>query len=202
VFFWTNKPMPAGIQVEQYVWAAFTVWFTFAQIMGSISASRGGSPIPFPGVSAMHMRLAICAWPVMINIIFTFGSVFLMILFGDNIPVPNIPLTAFILVVTATFALGLGLCFGAMGRAVPLIDPFLHMLPYFLFLGSGIYYSITNIPLAMANIFIWSPLLHLVEFERHAFDPGYPIGLVNLWYPFFCAVGVLVLGLALSKRIR
>jgi ABC-type polysaccharide/polyol phosphate export permease len=41
----------------------------------------------------------------------------------------------------------------------------------------------------------FNPLLHLVEYERYAFDPGYPIALVNLGYPTVFAMSLIMLAL-------
>jgi capsular polysaccharide transport system permease protein len=202
IFSVTNRAMPNGVPVESFVWAAFTIWFTFQQVWGAVKGSRSAPGIHFPGISGMHVRIAIVIWPVLLNSLFCFLSVLLMITFGDNIPVPSILLTALVLAITAFLGLGFGLVVGALGRAIPLLEPFLHMFPYFLLLGSGLYFSMATIPPVMQHIMVWCPTLHLVEYERHAFDPGYPVGLVSLWYPTYWAIGLLALGLALSKRFR
>jgi ABC-type polysaccharide/polyol phosphate export permease len=194
--------MPGMIPVESFVWAAFTVWFTFGGIWQPVKSTRTMPPVPYPGVSAMHHRIALAVWPLVLNATFCYVSVALMIIFGDNVSLPNIPLTALILVITAALSLGLGLVIGALCQAVPLIEPVAHILPYIMLLGSGLYFSITDIPRFMQEIMIWSPVLHLVEYERHAFDSGYPIGLVSLWYPTFWAAGLLIVGLAMTKRFR
>jgi ABC-type polysaccharide/polyol phosphate export permease len=103
--------------------------------------------------------------------------------------------------ITATLALGFGLVIGALVRAVELIEPFVHILPWFLLMGSGIYASISAVPSYLAAIVVWCPVIHLTEYSRYAIYPGYPIYLVNLWYPALCAVGVLFLGLLVAKRV-
>jgi ABC-type polysaccharide/polyol phosphate export permease len=203
IFSAMGKPMPGGIPVEEFVWAGFAVWMTFTGIWMPIKGSRAAPAVPFPGVSAMHMRIAICAWPVMINSVFVYGSFALMMLFGDNnIVFPNVPLFGLILVITAVFGMGMGLVIGAACRVAPMIDPFLHILPWFMLIGSGIYGSITSSPRYLQEILVWSPPLHLVEYARYAFDPGYPTSLVNLWYPSLWAIGLMLLGLSLTKRYR
>jgi capsular polysaccharide transport system permease protein len=201
IFYYMGKGMPAGIKVEEWVWTAFAVWFTFTGIWLPIRGSRAAPSVPFPGVSAMHVRLAICIWPVIINTVFLYGSIALMIFFGDNIQFPNVFLMAMIMTITATLALGFGLVIGALVRAVELIEPFVHILPWFLLMGSGIYASISAVPSYLAAIVVWCPVIHLTEYSRYAIYPGYPIYLVNLWYPALCAVGVLFLGLLVAKRV-
>jgi capsular polysaccharide transport system permease protein len=203
LFLVLNKTFPPGIKMEQVVWAAFTIWFTVSQIyMALLPHRRTAHTLRFPGVSAMHMRLALCAWPVILYATFCYGSVFVMIIFGDNIAVPNVPLTAFIMLLSAMLGFGWGLLGEGICRAVPALDPVFHVLPWLVFISCGIYFSIATTPQILASIFVYNPVLHLVEYERYAFEPGYPVTLVNLWYPAACAAGLLLVGLALNRRLR
>jgi len=45
-------------------------------------------------------------------------------------------------------------------------------------------------------------VIHLTEYVRFAFDSGYPVTLVNLWYPSLWAIGLVLLGLVMAKRFR
>jgi ABC-type polysaccharide/polyol phosphate export permease len=201
--FWAvNKKMPSGVSLEQFIWAAFLVWFTFSQIYFTLEKTHSGGTLRFPGVSAMHLRLAICAWSVSANAVFTYVSVLLMMVFGDNIALPDVPLTAYILLLTAMLGLGLGLFSEAVCRVVPFLEIFFHLFPWMIFLSSGIYFSIMNVPRQLAVVDLYNPVLHLVEYERYAFDAGYPIALVSWSYPTACATGVLLVGLALNRRLR
>jgi capsular polysaccharide transport system permease protein len=202
VFWAVQKQMPPGISLEEYIWAAFLVWFPIIQTYGGLQQPNRTKAPPFLGVSPMHMRLAICAWAVILNATFCYISVSLMIIFGDNIGFPSVPLTALILLLAAMLGFGLGLFVEGICRAVPLVAPLFHLMPYFLFISAGIYYSAATAPPALARIFVFSPTLHLVEYERYAFDPGYPISLVSLSYPAACAASFLLLGLATNRRLR
>jgi len=202
IFAALGKPMPANIPVEEFVWAGFAVWLTFTGIWGAIKTSKSTPTVPFPGVSAMHVRLAICAWPIIINVLFLYGSFFIMRLFGDNVSYPNMLMLGLILMITAMLALGFGLVVGALCRIAPVVEPFLHILPWFLLLGSGVYGSITTSPPFLQDVLVWSPPMHLTEYARYAVDPGYPVMLVNLWYPAGWAIALTLLGLAMTKRFR
>jgi ABC-type polysaccharide/polyol phosphate export permease len=111
-------------------------------------------------------------------------------------------LTAYLVLLTAMIGLGFGLLSEAICRVVPILQPFFHLFPWLIFLSSGIYFSIVNVPEQLAIVDVYNPVLHLVEYERYAFDPGYPIGLVSLWYPAACAAGLLLLGLAMNRHFR
>jgi ABC-type polysaccharide/polyol phosphate export permease len=200
--FWAvNKKMPPGVSLEQFIWGAFLVWFTFSQIYFVLERSHSARVPRFPGVSRMHMRLAICVWSVISNATFTYVSV-LLIIFRDNITFPDVPLTALILLITVTLAFGSALLSEAICRVVPFLEVVFHLFPWLIFLSSGIYFSIVYVPQKLAVVDIYNPVLHLVEYERYAFNPGYPIGLVSLWYPAACGISLLLLGLALNRRLR
>lgn len=202
VFWAIGKQMPAGIAIEQFVWAAFTVWLTFNQIYTGLQLPLWAKAPPIPGATTMHARVALAVWATMSNITFCYISIFLMILFGDDIAIPNLPLTVVILLLAATLGFGLGLFVEAVCRQIPALYPIFHLLPYFLFITTGVYYSVATTPPAITPIFLYAPLLHLIEYERYAFESGYPTALVSLSYPAVCAACCLLIGLAVSRRVR
>jgi capsular polysaccharide transport system permease protein len=202
VFWAVGKQMPAGVSLEQFIWPAFAVWLTIMRIYQGLQQPARSQAPRLLGASRMHMRLAMCTWAVIINALFFYASVTLMILFGDNVAIPDVPLTAFIMLLAAALGLGMGLIVEGVCRVMPLLEPVFHLLPYFMFLGSGIYYSLQTAPPAMGRIFTYSPIANLVEYERYAFNPGYPIARADLLYAVLCTAALLLLGLALNRRIR
>ena len=202
VFWATGRVFAASIPLEQFIWGGFMIWFIFSTVTAMLHSGRVSMKLPFPGVSAMHVRIAVCIWPVIIFTCFTYISVALMKIFGDNIDFPNIPLSAVLILLTAAIGFGWGLLIEGLGRMVPLIEPVTHFIPWLLFLSSGIYFSTANLPPQILIVDLYNPMLHLLEFERYAFDPGYPVFLVNLTYPAICAAVLLLLGLALNRHIR
>jgi capsular polysaccharide transport system permease protein len=197
-----GRQFAAGISIEAFVWAGFTVWLLYSQVMSGARQWRSARPPPFPGVTAMHMRLANAAWSVIEYAVFLYLSVFVLIIFGDNIGFPDVVLTMSILLLAAMLGLGFGLLLGGLSRVVPAVDPLMHMFAFLVFLSSGLYYSSATAPLMMIKIFLFNPMLHLIEYERYAFDPGYPVYLVSLWYPTVFAAGLLVFGLVVTRRLR
>ena len=179
-----DKATAPGIAMEEFVWGGFVVWFVFSHIcvgLGHHLPSR----FPFPGVSAMHLRLAMATWSLLSNMAFLYISVIIMIIFGDDVRFPSILVTTFVLLTAATMAFGWGILAEALCRAAPILEPIFHFLPWLVFLTSGVYFSFESVPLEMAEIDIYNPLLHLIEYERSAFDPGYPVKLLSLSYPAF-----------------
>jgi capsular polysaccharide transport system permease protein len=202
IFWATNRQMPPGTSLEQFIWAAFAVWLTFSHIYHTLEKQATAKAPPIPGITTMHVRFAHCAWNILFKAAFLYGSVALMIIFGDDIRFPNVPLTAFILSLSAILGAGLGMSIDGICRVQPIFEPIFHVLSYLLFITTGIYFSVPSMPQPLARFFLYNPLLHLVEYERHAFNPGYPVNLVSLSYPAAMAAGLLLFGLLLNRRLR
>jgi capsular polysaccharide transport system permease protein len=200
VFSVMGRPMAANIPLEQFIWAGFMIWFIFSTIANGLLAPRTRPPLP--NVSAMHMRLATATWPIIFFTFYTYFSVALMMLFGDNIQFPDVPLTALVVLITASLAFGWGLAIEGLERMVPLIQPLVHFIPWLLYLTAGIYFSLPEVPPEIAAFDLINPVLHLLEYERHAFDPGYPVSEVSLLYPSLLAAGFLMVGVTLNRRLR
>jgi ABC-type polysaccharide/polyol phosphate export permease len=50
--------------------------------------------------------------------------------------------------------------------------------------------------------YVWyNPLIHLAEYQRHAFDTGYPVFYARLWYPTLVLLGLLFFGLAADRAL-
>jgi len=67
---------------------------------------------------------------------------------------------------------------------------------------SGIYFSASRIDGALAPFALYNPALHLLEFQRHALFPGYPIAMVSMVYPSACALVLLFSGLIIDRWVE
>ena len=97
---------------------------------------------------------------------------------------------------------GPGLFVEAACRLIPFLEPVFHLFPYLFFISTGIYFTAATEPPLMASIFLYNPVLHLIEYERYAFWPGYPIFPVSLAYPTILGFSMLAVSLALNRRLR
>ncbi len=115
----------------------------------------------------------------------------------------------------ATVALGFGLAWAmaaGVGRLVAVLgvlsDSFARVVPIVLrplFWVSGIFYTATELPLAVQNALWFSPLLHVTEIIRSGYFAGYTSPVANLWVPIaaaaiFFLISVPIEHLAQSKR--
>ena len=199
-----HKQMPGEIPIPLFVIAGFSVWFAFNYTaMGAASGARfpAGATL-LPGVTAMHLRLARAAWPLLVNLVFCVAAVLPLRLFGIVLPMPSLIQTAVIFAIAGSLGVGFGLLSERLGAISPFGRPIEKLITWALFVTSGLYFIVYHSLPVLAAVLLWNPVLHLVEFERHAFDPGYPLVLVDLRYPAVLAAGLLLLGLASCRAIR
>jgi capsular polysaccharide transport system permease protein len=203
-FLAVRSTMPAHIPVETYVIAGFSVWFAFnTSYYAAIDAARwptGATLIP--GVTPMHLRLARASWMLLFYLVLCLLAVLPLRLYGDDLQVPDLPLTVLIMTLAGTIGFGLGLVMERLILALPVIKVFEVILSWALFVSSGVYLAVATTPSIMDSVILYNPLLHLIEYERHAFDPGYPVLFVTLLYPAAHAIGLLLIGLMTNRCLR
>ncbi len=204
LFYLLHKPMPAQIPIEVYVLAGFSVWFAFNGAW--LGASTGGKwpagVTALPGVTDLHLRVAKAAWSLLLNLVFCLLALVPLQLFNRDLPFANVPETCAIFAMAGIMGFGFGLILERLGRLVSFIKIVEKLSTWALFVTSGLYFSVDTSPPVVAGYFLWNPLLHLVEYERHAFDPGYPVAMLDLAFPAVVAVVMLVTGLLLYGSLR
>jgi capsular polysaccharide transport system permease protein len=201
LFSIVSRSLPQNLPIECFVLGGFSVWFTYSGSYHAGLAKLYYASV-LPGVTRMHVRMAHCAWAYFSNVFFLYVCVFGLKFFGDPIPIPDVPATAIILFTAGTMGFGVGLIWEGICRIAPYMEMIAHVFPWVLYVSSGIYFSLAQEITQMAAVFVWNPLLHLLELERWAFNPGYPIGEISPLYAGECAVGALLIGLLTNRKFR
>ncbi len=201
LFYWLKKPMPGQIPIAVYVLAGFATWFAFQSAWSG--ASNGGKwpagATAWPGITDLHLRLAKAGWGLMLHLAFCLLALLPIAASGVDLPAPNVPETCLIFAMAGVSGFGLGLTLEGLGRRLAFVKTVEKLLTWALFITSGLYFSIATTPVLVARWYWYDPLLHLVEHERHAFDPGYPVALLDLRYPAVFTVGLIVTGLLVYR---
>jgi len=204
LFVLLHKPMPAEIPIEIFVLAGFTVWFAFNATW--LGASTGGrwpaGATSLPGVTELHMRVARAAWGLLLNLVFCLVAVIPLGLVDRGLPLASVPETCAVFAIAGLSGFGLGLILERLGRLFSFVKTVEKLLTWAIFVTSGLYFSVETTPPQVAYYFLWNPMLHLVEYERNAFDPGYPIALLDLRYPACVMVFLLITGLLVYGGVR
>jgi capsular polysaccharide transport system permease protein len=202
LFWLLRRPMPGNVPIAVFVLGGFSVWFAFnSSEQGAIIGGKWprGTTL-LPGVTGMHTRLAKSVWSLLLNLTFCLVAFLPLNLYGAQLPLPNVPLTFLIFSLAGVMGFGFGLLIERMSQIWPVVKPLEKIVTWALFITSGMYFSISTMhPPILARAVWYNPILHLVEYERHAFDPGYPVAQVTLLYPATFAIGFLFIGLLAFK---
>jgi capsular polysaccharide transport system permease protein len=201
-FTFTQRTVP-GHQYAIFTIGGFAIYFTFiAAYSGAFDGAKwpnGANQVP--GVTRMHLRVARGMWAYLLHLAFAFGVVIPLAIFGQHIGVPNIPLTVATFGMAAGLGFGYGLVTNNIGIMIPALVPFLKIAQWAVFITSGVYDSLVTMPRVMASIIWYNPLIHLAEFQRYAYYPGYPTYLVSLTYPLLWMTGLIFLGLLMNRAL-
>lgn len=71
-----------------------------------------------------------------------------------------------------------------------------------LFFISGIFYVPSHLPPQVTAVLTWNPVLHLVEWFREGFYPNYHSFVLDITYPLYMGIGLLLAGLAGERCFR
>jgi capsular polysaccharide transport system permease protein len=123
-------------------------------------------------------------------------------IFGD-MPLPDVPLSLLVFFITVALGTGSRLVFEALSGVWPLVKGIKKAIVFGIFLTSGIYFSASESSSDILKEYSWyNPMLHLIEYQRHAIFPGYPIARVTLCYPAAWALGLILIGLMLRRWLQ
>ncbi|OZI77637.1 ABC transporter permease [Bordetella genomosp. 12] len=109
----------------------------------------------------------------------------------------------------AVLAIGVGFSFGmalilcVVVDAMPELKIFIRLLFMPLYFISGVIIPVWLIPSEMLKFLLWNPLLHIIDEMRQSMFLHYHAAAgINLYYPFFCTLVVLFIGMALYRARR
>ncbi|HTJ63337.1 MAG TPA: hypothetical protein VL899_05960 [Alphaproteobacteria bacterium] len=206
VFLSLGRYMPASIPVELYVLGGFPVWFTVRNTASKVTkhGEGGTGVILLPGISRVHFLLAGAIWECAAMTLLTYGGLLIVELLGGDEPLPNVLESVPIFAIAALIGTGARLVFEAIGSVWPLFKGIQKVLLFMTFLTSGIYY--TGQPNAAEDILTeiswYNPLIHLINSQRHALWPGFPISQVNLMYSIAWGVALMFIGLSMNRWLK
>jgi capsular polysaccharide transport system permease protein len=198
----TGRPVP-GNQYVTFTLGGFTIWFCFIGCYRQTIklASRGYGVLALPGVTPMHLCLSTAIWSYFVYFTFAMLVSYPCRLLGLHVMPPDLGLTMMTYGISAAMGFGFGLMVWALAEVIPALGPFIKLFKWAIFVTSGIYDSIVTMSPVIAPYIWYNPLIHLAEYQRLAFYPGYPVYLVSLWYPFYWAVGLVTCGLLCNRAL-
>jgi len=200
-FAYAGRNVPDEVYLL-FVMGGFSIWFCFITAYGGVSHSgKSGGITGIPGITAMHIYLARTIWSFLLFLLFAYIVAVPAEILGAPIAAPDFSLSVCTYGLAASLGFAFGLVTKSIAEVMPPLSPFLKLFRWALFITSGIYNSLSTMSRLEVGVIWYNPLIHLAEFQRHAFDPGYPLFHAVLWYPCLTLVVLLFFGLASTRAL-
>jgi ABC-type polysaccharide/polyol phosphate export permease len=199
-FAYIQKDVPNHVYLV-FVAGGFSIWLCFIKTyMASLHSGRG-TAMNIPGVTPMHAYLATAIWSFLLFFAFSYAVSVPAWLLGAPIKPPNFMLSVRLYATASFLGLAFGLITSSIGTVIPPLAPFLKMFRWAMFITSGIYNSLSTMPRIEIVYVQYNPIINLAEYQRHSFDPGYPVFFASLSYPVELLAVLMLIGLAANRAL-
>jgi len=197
-----KRHMPANIPVELFLIGGFTTYFALSHSSrAKIHSKRSEIAMAVPMATDMHYRLASVIWELFTMISVCYFGLVIFIYANHTDCSPNIALNLYIFAVAALNGFGFMLVFDAATIILPFFAIVKKIVMWFIFVTGGVFFSMGDIK-PILFIMTYNPLLHLIEYQRHALYKGYPILLASWIYPLETATFMLFVGLMMQRSLK
>jgi len=119
----------------------------------------------------------------------------------EAVPQDPVVLTAAIAAIV-TFGFGLGMINAVLQAFISNWQTIFTLTSGPIYLLSGVFFLIDEIPHPMQDYLLYNPLLHFVSWFRSGFYPGYSAAYLDRGYALYWSISALVLGLGLLRVTR
>jgi capsular polysaccharide transport system permease protein len=199
-----GPPTHFGLATPVFLLAGFSPWFLVSEsVAASVNAIGGNRALlSYPQVFPIDLLIArtlligatyFCVMVLWLLVIRVFGYV---------APLQE-PAKIFLALAMAVL---LGFGAGAIGSSLNLILPttarIVPILLRILFFTSGLFFSVSELPLRIQHYLSFNPILHIIELTRSGFSSTYPANFVSLGYISGWVMAVLAIGLLLERYSR
>lgn len=136
----------------------------------------------------------------------SYGVLYIIIVLGyfyfkNMWVIDNLPLILICFLLTAIFAIGLGLIFMTAGNRYNYTSQVVNVIFRPLYFISGSFFSLAGLPESIKPWLAWNPLLHAIELSRKGFSELYLLDpLISLLYLIKITIITLFLGLLIYVR--
>jgi len=207
--FWVlrNRPdiqPPYGIKAAHFLVAGFIPWFIFSEsVSRSMQAIKANKALlSYPQVFPLDLIIARTLL-VAATYICVLGSILALLIFsniGVDLARPELILLG--LASSVVLGLGMGAVCSSLSLIIPSTERVVPMLLRVLFFTSGLFFSVTSLPLSYQNILFYNPISHIIEMIRSGFSSSYPVRFISLPYLSFFLLLAIGLGLILERLSR
>ena len=190
-----NRTLDTGL----FLLSGIVLFTLFNQIaIRSVNAMKANEPLfiykPIKPIDTVIARTLIEA--ALYSIVFIFVSVSIFY-FKEEFILNDFPLMVVSFICLSLTSFGIGLFLMVLGHYYPLVIQLVPVLIRPLWLMSGIFFSIKDLPSRIIPLLSWNPILQAIELTRHSFSLNYIIdeNIVSLKYLISFTFSTLCFGL-------
>jgi capsular polysaccharide transport system permease protein len=200
-----GREAPVGMDLVSFLLTGLLPYSLFSAVTNQVSQSINGNKalLFYPQVRTLDI---VAARAILEGV--TYAAVFFLFVLAHALFVQQWPTVDDALITIFGFALatGMGVALGlvfcslevltsAAGRVRgPLLRP--------LFWCSGLFYTANGLPTNVRDIFLYNPMLHVIEIVRDGWFPSYQARHASAGYAITWMLCLLVLGLLLERAVR
>ena len=190
-----NKSLDTGL----FLLSGIVLFTLFNQIaLRSVNAIQANEPLfiykPIKPIDTVIARTLIEA--ALYSLVFIFVSLSIFY-FKQEFILNDFPLMVSSFICLALTSFGFGLILMVLGHYYPIIIQLVPVLIRPLWLMSGIFFSVKDLPMRIIPFVSWNPILQSIELTRHSYTLNYIIdeNIVSLKYLFAFSISTVCLGL-------
>ncbi len=201
IFAVIRKRQPGDMSIEVFILSGMSAWLIFLGSMNVFNDLMRKSPNPMK-MHAVVNSFDVCIANIIMGILPIIAvSVFIVIgLFMTDIQIEisNLPMLLLSILGSVLFGCSAGVIFGVLSLYT---EVFLNLRTIFtraLFLTSGIFFSIDELPSNIYSLIRFVPLVHLIEGVRFSLSSTYPAESMSLPFAFGIISVILIAAMALN----
>ncbi|ABM29596.1 ABC transporter permease [Nitratidesulfovibrio vulgaris] len=202
--FWAFRELmgahaPHGTGMAVFLLCGFIPWYIFSDTVNRCmkAASANQALLTFPQVTELDLMLGrlVVVWGTQVlsaGIILSVAAAC-----GQAVELRDPASLTATLFFAPLLGLGLGLIFASLARFWPTLDKLIPMCLRILFLASGVFFYVSELPGRLANILLLNPVAQLIEWQRYGFSassaaPAYNIVYISAWCATSLSIGLLL----------
>lgn len=179
-----------------------TLTFTYVSRFMSLSLILNRTMLSFPVVTIVDIMMARAFLEVVAAALTLFFMFIILFALGDN-PIPADTFEAVYAYLAAILlAVGVGSLAGVFVMLMPFFATIYALTMIVVYISSGTLFVPNALPENIAYVLSWNPVIHIVEWMRVAYFPGYSDKLLDRTYLVSFGALCLCLGLFLERILR
>ncbi len=204
MFIITDRIPPSGTDAVGFLCTGFLPYGLFSGTMGkarsAVSANLG--LLYYPQVHTLDLVAARAILETATIAITFFGAMLVNTILTQHFPLESALKTLTGLGFAALLGTGLGLIFNSLCMVVPTAEHFINPILRPLFWISGLFFSAHELSSSVREMFLWNPILQIIELTRDGWFQTYDHQYYSYSYIMYWILGFLFVGMVSEKLTR